>query len=158
LLILEMSSSSEALLDHIADFLKFISSAQSFWFSFDTSYDHGCHLASCFHLDPDEYEVVSPLVTPSWCHLVVPAGCHIASCRPLIVPPSRRLVAPAGCRIASRCPLIALPSRHLVMPAGCCIDARCPLIAPPSRQLIAPAGCRSLSSSFRCAPRRPLVL
>jgi len=31
-LILVMSSSSEALLDHIADFLKFISSAQSFGF------------------------------------------------------------------------------------------------------------------------------
>ncbi len=37
-----MSSSSEALLDHIVDFLKFISSAQSFWFSLDTSYDNGC--------------------------------------------------------------------------------------------------------------------
>jgi hypothetical protein len=45
-------------LDHIADFLKFISSAQSFWFSLDTSYDHGCHLASCFRLDPDEYEAL----------------------------------------------------------------------------------------------------
>ena len=53
-----MSSSSEALLDHIADFLKFISSAQSFWFSLDTSYDHGCHLASCFRLDPDKYEAL----------------------------------------------------------------------------------------------------
>ena len=53
-----MSSSSEALLDHIADFLKFISSAQSFWFSFDTSYDHGCHLANRFRLDPDEYEAL----------------------------------------------------------------------------------------------------
>jgi len=53
-----MSSSSEALLDHIADFLKFISSAQSFWFSLDMSYDHGCHLASRFCLDPDEYEAL----------------------------------------------------------------------------------------------------
>ena len=53
-----MSLSSEALLDHIADFLKFISSAQSFWFSLNTSYDHGCHLASRFRLDPDEYEAL----------------------------------------------------------------------------------------------------
>ena len=53
-----MSLSSEALLDHIANFLKFISSAQSFWFSLDTSYDHGCHLASRFRLDPDEYEAL----------------------------------------------------------------------------------------------------
>ena len=53
-----MSLSSEALLDHKADFLKFISSAQSFWFLLDTSYDHGCHLASRFRLDPDEYEAL----------------------------------------------------------------------------------------------------
>ena len=53
-----MSSSSETLLDHIANFLKFISSAQSFWFLLNTSYDHGCHLASHFHLDPDECEVL----------------------------------------------------------------------------------------------------
>ena len=57
-LILQMSSRSEALLDHIADFLKFISSAQSFWFSLDTSYNHGCHLASRFRLDPEEYEAL----------------------------------------------------------------------------------------------------
>ena len=45
-------------MDHTADFLKFISSAQSFWFSLDTSYNHGCHLASRFRLDPDEYEAL----------------------------------------------------------------------------------------------------
>ena len=56
-LILQMSSRSEDLLDHIANFLKFISSAQSFWFS-DTSYDHGCHLASCFCLDLEEYKAL----------------------------------------------------------------------------------------------------
>jgi hypothetical protein len=53
-----MSSSSEALLDHIADFLQFISSAQSFWFSLNTSYDHGCHLANRFRLDPGEYDAL----------------------------------------------------------------------------------------------------
>ncbi len=53
-----MSSSSEALLDHIGDFLEFISSAQSFWFLLNTSYDHGCHLVSRFRLDPDEYEAL----------------------------------------------------------------------------------------------------
>jgi hypothetical protein len=50
-----MSSSSEALLDHIADFLKFISSLQLFWFLLITSYNHGCHRANRFRLDPDEY-------------------------------------------------------------------------------------------------------
>ena len=45
-------------MDHIGDFLEFISSAQSFWFSLNTSYGHGCHLASRFRLDPDEYEAL----------------------------------------------------------------------------------------------------
>ncbi len=51
-----MSSSCESILDHIADHLKFISKAQSFWFTLNTSYDHGCHLASRFLLEPNEYE------------------------------------------------------------------------------------------------------
>ena len=38
--------------------MRFISNAQSFWFMLNTSYDHGCHLASQFHLDPNDYEVL----------------------------------------------------------------------------------------------------
>ncbi len=34
-----MSSSSESIFDHIADYLKFISVAQSFWFTLNMSYD-----------------------------------------------------------------------------------------------------------------------
>ncbi len=34
-----MRSSSESVLDHIAEYLKFISDAQSFWFTLNTSYD-----------------------------------------------------------------------------------------------------------------------
>ena len=30
-------------MDHIADYLQFISSTQLFWFLLNTSYDHGCH-------------------------------------------------------------------------------------------------------------------
>jgi hypothetical protein len=45
-LFLGISSSSESILDNIADYLTFISDAQSFWFMLNTSYDHGCHLAS----------------------------------------------------------------------------------------------------------------
>ncbi len=37
--ILQMSLSSESILDHIADYLKFISDAQSFWFMLNTSYE-----------------------------------------------------------------------------------------------------------------------
>ncbi len=53
-----MSSQYDVLRDHIADFLIFLSSAPSFWFSLNTSYDHGCHLANQFRLDPDEYEAL----------------------------------------------------------------------------------------------------
>ncbi len=45
-------------MDHIADYLKFISKAQSFWFMLNKSYDHGCHLASRFCLEPNNYEVL----------------------------------------------------------------------------------------------------
>jgi hypothetical protein len=56
--ILQMSSSSESILDHIADYLKFISSAQSFWFMLNTSYNHDCHLASRFRLELNDYKVL----------------------------------------------------------------------------------------------------
>jgi hypothetical protein len=39
LLFLQMPLSSESVLDHIAEYLKFISDAQSFWFTLNTSYD-----------------------------------------------------------------------------------------------------------------------
>jgi hypothetical protein len=45
-------------LDHIADFLEFISNTQSFWFSLDTRYGHGCHLTNRFCLEPNDYEVL----------------------------------------------------------------------------------------------------
>jgi hypothetical protein len=53
-----MSSSCESILDYIADYLKFISNAQSFWFTLNTSYHHGCHLASRCRLEPNDYEVL----------------------------------------------------------------------------------------------------
>jgi len=51
-LILAMSQSSDTLLDHVADYLRFISNTKKIWFSLNTSYDHGCYLASRFCLDP----------------------------------------------------------------------------------------------------------
>jgi hypothetical protein len=38
--------------------LRFISNTKSFWFTFDTSYNHGCHLANRFRLEPSDYEVL----------------------------------------------------------------------------------------------------
>ena len=96
---------------------------------------------------------MSPLIKPPLCHLVMPAGCCIASCCPLIAPPSPSLVVSAGCRIASCRPLIVPPFPLLVAPAGCHIASCCPIIAPPSRQLIALACCRVTSPYPLVAPR-----
>ena len=51
-----MSSQYDVLRDHIADFLIFLSCAPSFWFSLNTSYDHGCHLDNQFQMSAQEYE------------------------------------------------------------------------------------------------------
>ncbi len=53
-----MSQSSESILDHIAEILRFISIAQSFWITLNMSYDHGCHLISRFCLDPNNDKVL----------------------------------------------------------------------------------------------------
>jgi hypothetical protein len=45
-------------LDHITDYLKFISGAQSFWYMLNTSYNHDCHLASRFCLELNNYKVL----------------------------------------------------------------------------------------------------
>jgi hypothetical protein len=53
-----MSSSFESVLDHLAEYLRFLSKAQLFWFTLNSSYDHGCHLARQFCLEPNNYEVL----------------------------------------------------------------------------------------------------
>ena len=147
-----MSSEPDALLDHLADFLKFIPSAQSFWFSLDSSYGHGCHLENRFRLEPNDYEVVLPLVAPPWCRLVVPAGCRIASCRPLIVPPSR---CPLNV-LSLRCPLVIL-SRQLVIALPLTVlSLRQPLVIP-SRQLVIVASPFLVLSLRPTPPSRPLA-
>jgi hypothetical protein len=42
--ILVMSRSYESVLDNIAKYLRFLSKAQSFWFTLNSSYDHGGEL------------------------------------------------------------------------------------------------------------------
>jgi len=150
-----MSSQYDVLRDHIADFLIFLSRAPSFWFLVNTSYGHGRHLCQFIPFGPGRLQgcVTSRRAA---CHLVVPAGCRIASCRPLIVPPSSQLVAIACCCITSPHPLIALPFRRLVPPAGCRIASCHPLVAPPSCQLVAPACCRIASPRPLVAPRAAL--
>ena len=50
-----MSQSSDALFDHITYYLRFISNAQSFWLTLNTSYHHGCHLVNRFQMSAREY-------------------------------------------------------------------------------------------------------
>jgi hypothetical protein len=53
-----MSARSESILDHIADYLRYISNAQLFWFMLDTSFDHSCHLAKRFRLNQLDYDAL----------------------------------------------------------------------------------------------------
>ena len=149
-----MSSQYEVLRGNIADFLIFLSG----WFSLNTSYNHAPHLASQFRLDPEDHEIVSPLVPPPSCHLIMPAGCRITSGRPLIAPPSCRLVAPTGCCIASHCHLVVPPSGPLVAPTCCHIASPCPLVAPPTCPFVVLTGCCIASQSVALMISRHLVM
>ena len=146
-----MTLSSDALLDHITDYVQFISNAQSFWFTLNTSIT----MAATSPVDSVWTQKTTRLCCLSSCRpsvVLACQGCHITYCRPLIAPPYRRHVTLAGCCIASRHPLIALPSHCLVAPAGCCIASCCSLVAPPSRQLVAPACCHIASPRPLVAP------
>ncbi len=61
-----MTQSSQSILDHIAEMLQFIYNTQLFWFTLDTSYNHGYHLDNRFFLEPNDYEVL--LVVASLAH------------------------------------------------------------------------------------------
>ncbi len=44
------------LLEHLADHIMYLSTASSFWFSLNSSYDHGCHLSKQMGMSPQDYE------------------------------------------------------------------------------------------------------
>ena len=119
-----------------------------------------------------------------WCHLVVPAGCRIATCRPLIAPPScplvyQLVVALPLTVLSLHCPLVIL-SCQLVVALPLNILSLChPLVnsshqlaldAPPSRRLFVSLCCLLLSrraSWLSCIisccplvapPSRPLIV
>jgi len=144
------------LLDHLAEYMIYLSTASSFWFSLNSSYDHEFHLSQRFGMPP-HYDYVCLLVAANLTkshRLIVPAGCCIASCRPLIARPSRHLVASAGCCIASCHPLVAPPFHPLVAQACCCIASPPLLLHRPLVLLFAPAGCcvacRRVALSLSC--------
>ena len=54
---MEISNScDELLLDHLAGFMIFLSTKQSFWYSLDSSYDHEFHLSQRLGMPPQAYE------------------------------------------------------------------------------------------------------
>jgi hypothetical protein len=44
------------LLDHLAKHIMYLSTASSFWFSLNSSYDHDCHLSKQLGMSPQDYE------------------------------------------------------------------------------------------------------
>jgi hypothetical protein len=54
-----MSTSYDgSLLDHLAEYSIYLSTASSFWFSLDSSYDHEFHLSKRFGMIPHDYECI----------------------------------------------------------------------------------------------------
>jgi hypothetical protein len=45
-----------ALLDHLANHLIYLSTASSFWYSLDSSYDHEFHLSKRLGMSPNDYK------------------------------------------------------------------------------------------------------
>jgi hypothetical protein len=139
-----MPLSTEVLLDHIANYLLFLSDAPSFWFTLNTSYNHPCPLvlplpSHCTalllsHLTIWLLRCLSlhhPLVVLSLCRsLVILHRLFVAS--PLVTPPSRPLVVPPSHPLIVLCCPLAILLRWLVValplvaPPSCC-----PLTAPP---------------------------
>jgi hypothetical protein len=174
-----MPLSTEVLLDHIADYLLFLSDAPLFWFTLNTSYDHPpplilsssshCVALSLSHLTGWLLHCLSlyrPLVVLSLCYsLVILRRLILASTLvtlpscPLVVPPPRPLVV-----LSLRCPLVVSLCRLVVALPLIAPPLHHPLTALPSRHL-APAGCyvasccaallsscRAVLSSSRCVP------
>ena len=44
------------LLDHLAEHISYLSTASSFWFNVNSSYDHGCNLSKQMGMSPQDYE------------------------------------------------------------------------------------------------------
>jgi hypothetical protein len=61
-----MPLSTEVLLDHIADYLLFLSEAPSFCFTLNTSYNHPFHISQQFGLSLHKYECL--LATANLAH------------------------------------------------------------------------------------------
>ena len=108
-----MSKRSVVLFDHIADYLQFISNAQSFWFTLNTSIT----MAATLPVDSVWTQNTTRLCRLSSrrpsvvlaCQLVVTSPLVVLSLRRPLVVLSRQLVVASPLAILSlRCPLIVL--------------------------------------------------
>ncbi len=50
------TSNDGTLLDHLAEYIRYLPTASSFWFSVNFSYDHGCHLSKQMGMSPHDCE------------------------------------------------------------------------------------------------------
>jgi len=53
---------------HLAEYMIYLSTAQSFWFSLDSSYDHEFHLSKRFGMIPHNYECIMIAANLAECH------------------------------------------------------------------------------------------
>ncbi len=62
-----MSKSCDgALLDHLAEYTIYLSTASSFWFSLNSSYDHEFHLPQLMVMSPQAYKYLLETWTNEW--------------------------------------------------------------------------------------------
>ena len=110
----------------------------------DTSYNNGCHLTNRFRLEPNDYEVVSPL-----CQLIVASPLVVPSLRRSLVVLLRQLVVASPLAVLSlRCPLVVL-SRQLVVAL--------PLVVLSMRHPLVNSSCQLVATSYRITSPHPLV-
>jgi hypothetical protein len=59
------TSYDDTLLDHLAEHIRYLSTASSFWFTVNSMHDHGCHLSKQMGMSPqdDEYLLVAANLT-----------------------------------------------------------------------------------------------
>ena len=94
--------------------------------------------------------------------------CHFSSPRPLTAPPSRHLIVQAGCCVASRraaissshhadllsscCPFTAPPSCRLIVASGCCVASCCAVVLSSHRPLTPNITRGTRDNGGRCPP------
>ena len=182
-----MALSSDALLDHIADYLQFISNAQLFWFTLNTSMTMAAtspvdfiwtrkttRLCCLLPHRPGvvlscQLVVALPLVVLSLRRPLVVLSHQLVVASPLAILSLHRPLVNLSCQLVVSLPLTILLLCHPLVNSSCQLVVASPLLvlllrpALPSRPLVAPAGCCVASQcatllSSRCLTVPPLVV